>query len=277
MTISVQTAFLADVARPHEAAASFAAAPVPARRGVHAGAAVSLALHGAALAALWAFQAHAPLPPARERAIELTITQPAPVRTLVAPPPVQAPAPREQASEPMKRAAPPPVRRSEPARPAATHAAEPAARPVPIASARAAPAASPVVQPAPAAVQAAPIAPASSAASAPAAAPPKPQVVGMPGIPSDYVSKVLERIDRHAADSYPRAARLRREEGRVGYRLTLDPDGRLLRVDIVPSGNDDLDSAARDAIRAAAPFPKPPDLGASAYQLAGAIVYQLTD
>lgn len=282
MTISVQTAFFPDIARPQDEAASFA--PIPARRGAHAGTAVSVALHGAALAALWAFHAHAPQPPARERAIELTIAQPAPARTLVAPQPAPAPvhASREPASEPVKRAAPPPVRRSEPARPAAPRSAEPAARPAPPANA---PAATAAATPAAAAAQPAPAAqatsalppPAPSAASTPAASRPSPAVVGMSGIPSDYAAKVLERIDRYAVDSYPRAARLRRDEGRVGYRLTLDPDGRVQHVEIVSSGNGELDAAAREAIRAAAPFPKPPDLGASAYRLAGAIVYQLTD
>ncbi|WP_323120207.1 TonB family protein [Burkholderia alba] len=180
------------------------------------------------------------------------------MRTLVAPPAVAAPsAPRPPAEAP-RRIAPAAARAPAPVTTSAQAAPAPAAPAPPADTAPAAPAA-----------QAAP--------SAPAEARPAPRTVGMAAIPSDYVTKVFDRINRYAADSYPRAARLRREEGRIAYRLTLDPDGRVQRVDITSSGNDDLDAAARDAIRAAAPFPKPPDLGASAYQLAGTIVYQLTD
>ncbi len=233
-----------------------------------AGTAISIALHGAALGALWFASTQPSPPPLRERTIELTFAPPEPVRptvALAAPSPVAQPQAR-RASTP---AAAPPRRVG--AAPAQAAVVAPAtASPTPVAPSSAAPigAAANAATPADA--------PAASAAAT-AAARSVPHTVGMAGIPSDYVTKVFERINRYAADSYPRAARLRREEGRVAYRLTLDAEGRVQRVDITPSGNDDLDAAAREAIKSAAPFPKPPDLGASAYQLAGAIVYQLTD
>ena len=227
-----------------------------------AGTAISIALHGAALGALW-FASTQPSPPPRERTIALTFAPPEPARPPVA---LAAPSPIAQPQARRAPTAAPPRRVS--AMPARAAAVAPAtSSPASVGPAVAAPAG-------PTANAETPTAPA--AAAAPAARP-APRMVVTAGISSDYVTKVFERINRYAADSYPRAARLRREEGRVAYRLTLDADGRVQRVDITPSGNDDLDAAAREAIRAAAPFPKPPDLGASAYQLAGAIVYQLTD
>jgi protein TonB len=99
------------------------------------------------------------------------------------------------------------------------------------------------------------------------------RVVTNDGIPSEYVNEVFARINRNTA--YPKAARLRQQEGRVGYRLTLSPQGELLKFEIDSSGIDSLDEAARSAIHAAAPFPKLPDLGGTVYRLSGAIVFKL--
>lgn len=240
----------------------------PVRRGRSAGAVASLALHGAVLALVWAIWSRPPAPPPRERTIELTIAPR--VQPLAVPQPPAAPKPvpappqtHTERSAPARRVLTPAPARSHtvaPPTPVSPHMSS-------VTAVDAAPAA-PTVQPA--ATEPTPT-PASVPAPAPA------HMVGMSGIPTDYVAKVYERINRYASDGYPRSARLRREEGRIAYRLTLDAEGRIVHVDITPSGSDDLDAAARDAIRGAAPFPKPPDLGASTYQLAGAIVYQLTD
>ncbi|WP_175038455.1 TonB family protein, partial [Burkholderia stagnalis] len=131
-----------------------------------------------------------------------------------------------------------------------------------------APSAEPAPSAAPAAQADAPARPAAPSTPAPA------RVIGQEGIPSDYVRQVFERINRSAIDRYPRLARLKHLDGRVGYRLVLAPDGTLVRCDIQTSGEDTLDAAALDAIRAAAPFPKLPDLGGSSYVLKGAILYQ---
>lgn len=106
---------------------------------------------------------------------------------------------------------------------------------------------------------------------APVAAGPK--QISTEGIPSDYVNQVYARINRNA--DYPREAKMRRQQGKVGYRLTLNPDGSLVSFDIQSSGVDSLDEAARDAIRRAAPFPRLPDLGGSSYLLAGNIVFKI--
>jgi protein TonB len=99
-------------------------------------------------------------------------------------------------------------------------------------------------------------------------------VIATEGIPTDYVNQVYTRINRNA--DYPREAKLRRQQGKVGYTLTLDAQGALVKFDIQSSGNDSLDEAAREAIKRAAPFPKLPDLGGSTYQLVGNIVFKLT-
>ena len=99
----------------------------------------------------------------------------------------------------------------------------------------------------------------------------------MEGIPTDYVSQVYARINASAAGNYPRAAKMRHLEGRIVYKLTLSPEGKLLKLDLQTSGESVLDDAAEAAIRAAAPFPHLPDLGGSTYQLTGAIVYKLDD
>ena len=96
----------------------------------------------------------------------------------------------------------------------------------------------------------------------------------MAQIPADYVNQVFTQINK--STSYPEAAKRRRQEGRVAYQLTLGPAGQLVRFEIVSSGTPALDDAAREAIKAAAPFPRLPDLGGSAYLLSGAIVFRIS-
>jgi protein TonB len=240
------------------------------RRHARTGTAVSVVLHGALFAALYLVWSHAPEPPPRARTIELTLTRPEATQPLVVPQPAQPVTPPQQlkAQPRVRPASPQPQHAS-----SVTHAA-----PVitPATHAAPAPSAAPAISNAPSVAQ--PVAaPSAPVAATETAAPSKPRVVDTNGIPSDYVAKVFERINRYAADSYPRAARLRHEEGRIAYKLTLDAEGHVVHLDITSSGSDLLDDAAREAIKSAAPFPKPPDLGASAYRLAGAIVYQLTD
>lgn len=243
------------------------------RRHAPAGAAVSLALHGALFAALYLVWSHAPEPPPRARTIELTLTRPE------APLPLVTPQPAQPVTPPQQLKPTPPLQRVRPTSPQPQHASPVAhAAPVITPDTHALPtsSAAPAISNAPSAAQ--PIAaPSVPVAATETPAPSTPRVIDTNGIPSDYVAKVFERINRYAADSYPRAARLRHEEGRIAYRLTLDAEGHVVHLDVTSSGSDLLDDAAREAIRSAAPFPKPPDLGASAYRLAGTIVYQLTD
>lgn len=220
------------------------------------GALVSIALHVAAAVAL---SGHRDEPKPVDRAIELVLAPPEPPKPLVPPPP------------PPKA---PPVQ-LQPPKPAPVHRAAPVARrlTVPTTAEKAEVAAPPV--------DATPAKPTTEAAAPPAppapAAPAAPRNIGMEGIPTDYVNQVYAKINGSAAGHYPRAAKMRHLEGRIGYRLTLSPEGKLLKLDLQSSGESVLDEAAEQAIRAAAPFPHLPDLGGSSYQLSGAIVYKFGD
>lgn len=109
--------------------------------------------------------------------------------------------------------------------------------------------------------------------SAPAATTPPPPKA----IPTDYAAKIFERVSNAAANSYPRAAMLKSQEGSVSYHVTLASDGTLKDFSVEPSGNSSFDKAAGEAIQKSSPFPTPPDLGASSYKLSGIITYRLTE
>jgi protein TonB len=223
------------------------------RRGLLA----SVALHATALATLAAWSAYEPRSASPEKAIALILERPVPQPLKIVPPKIERPAPPQprKHAEPVRssaaRATPQPIRSAQPQPQTAA------------APAQAAQIAAPPTQPA------APQAPVAAPPS-----PPAPRVISQEGIPSDYVNRVFERINSSAAEHYPRIARFKHLAGRVGYRLTLAPDGTLLHCELRSSGDDTLDTAANDAIRAAAPFPRLPELGGSSYVLQGAIVYQ---
>ncbi|MBU1343938.1 MAG: energy transducer TonB [Proteobacteria bacterium] len=64
----------------------------------------------------------------------------------------------------------------------------------------------------------------------------------------------------HSFKEYPESAKSRHIEGRVKVAFVLLKDGTLLDIKIVKSSrHKNLDEAAIEAIKRAAPFPKPPD------------------
>lgn len=215
------------------------------------GAVVSIVLHGVAAVAIWNFSStviKAPPPPLVVQLIhlpppkEITLPKPEPLqqKTLAPPLPVVQPVPVPKIVPVPQETFTPPA-------------------PVPVAA---------VTTPAP--VVPAPVAPpAPPAPVAPAA----PRQISTDGIPTDYVNQVYARIN--SSTDYPREAKMRRQQGKVGYRLTLSPQGALLSFDIDSCGIPALDEAAREAIRRAAPFPKLPDLGGASYLLAGNIVFRI--
>jgi len=72
-----------------------------------------------------------------------------------------------------------------------------------------------------------------------------------------YLEMVRLKIERHK--KYPGAARVRSIEGRVTIRFVITPDGGVRAVQLAKtSRHSALDKAALRAVRAAAPFPKPP-------------------
>lgn len=220
------------------------------------GAVATVLIHGVALLAIVSWSTGVVKPPATPPVIELIRILPEPKPELTPPKP-----------EPVKDKV-------------ELTAAKPVAQPQPQPKTVDAPAAQAETYTPPAPVQAAPPGPVTPAQPAPAqAAPPAPPAQATPkqisteGIPTDYVNQVYARINRNA--DYPREAKMRRQQGKVGYRLTLNPDGTLVTFDIQSSGVEALDEAAKDAIRRAAPFPRLPDLGGSSYLLAGNIVFKI--
>jgi len=220
------------------------------------GTAASVALHGAALLAIWALSSGVVKVPAVPPVVELIRLQPEPK------PELTPPKPQPVADKPLALAPPKPVTQA-----------------VPVLKTVAASAAQAETYTPPATpVQAAPIGPVTPTTPAPAQ-PPAPPVIAAPkqiateGIPTDYVNQVYARINSNT--DYPRVAKMRQQQGRVGYKLTLNPQGALISFDIQSSGVEALDEAARDAIRRAAPFPRLPDLGGSSYLLAGNIVFKI--
>lgn len=218
---------------------------------------ISGLLHGGVALLAWNLAGSHPAPKAVATVVELIRV--APPKAIVPPPP-----PPEPQAKPVSLAPP---------RPVAAAVPQPRTVEAPAASAETYTA---PTTPAPAT----PIGPVTPVAPAPAPAPaaakpapPASKVVSTEGIPTDYVNQVYARINRNT--DYPQAAKQRRQQGRVGYVLTLDPQGALLKVEIQPSGVEALDEAARQAIERAAPFPKLPDLGGSTYLLAGNIVFKL--
>ncbi len=214
---------------------------------------LSLILHGLLLLALWQLSRHAPPLAPAAKTIELVLQQ------LQAPPAAEPPHPAV-VSKPVAMAAarPAPLRPVLPPQHTVAAAPEQAELAAP---------AKPELTPAPVP------APATDPVVAKPAAPTAARTIAMEGIPSDYVNQVYSRINRQV--SYPRGARLRGEQGRVGYRLTLSTQGELLKLDLQSSGSDELDRAAAKAIKAAAPFGKLPDLGGGSYLLAGSILFSL--
>lgn len=75
--------------------------------------------------------------------------------------------------------------------------------------------------------------------------------------PRDYLEMLNLRI--HRVKEYPESARSRHIQGRVMVKFVLLADGSLKDVQVVKSSrHKNLDEAAVNAVKKAAPFPKPP-------------------
>lgn len=217
----------------------------------------SLGLHATAALLLWNLATDGPPAPPPARTIELTL------ETVKLPPPPPPPPPKKIEPPPEQpvlkpRVAPPPLMPAPSPRTVDAPAAEAeTVTPVPAPP-------QPVVPPPPPAPPPPP----------PAPEPPATKVVQMSQIPSDYTALVFAAINRNA--SYPSAARMRRQEARIPYKLTIDASGKLVKYEIEASGIESLDSAARSAIKAGSPFPPAPNLGGDLYLLSGAIVFRIS-
>lgn len=91
-----------------------------------------------------------------------------------------------------------------------------------------------------------------------------------------YLEMVRFKIERHK--KYPQIARMKNIEGRVTIRFVITPEGGVRGVIVTQrSGNKSLDQAALNAVKDAAPFPKPPiHLFKGAVPLELTIVFELT-
>ncbi|MFW8600976.1 energy transducer TonB [Desulfobacterota bacterium M19] len=77
-------------------------------------------------------------------------------------------------------------------------------------------------------------------------------------IRQEYLRLVRTRIERHK--KYPGRARIRWLQGEVTIRLCLTPAGKTQNLAVSKSsGREILDQAALQAVRDAAPFPRPPE------------------
>ena len=77
------------------------------------------------------------------------------------------------------------------------------------------------------------------------------------GASLDYASRLRAWLEAHK--TYPKRARMRREEGVVHVRFAVDRDGRLLRGDVVSSsGFASLDAEAMAMLDRSNPFPGAP-------------------
>lgn len=98
---------------------------------------------------------------------------------------------------------------------------------------------------------------------------------GDPGARQDYLSSLQAWLERHK--TYPRAAKLRRQEGTVLLRFSIDRQGRVLNHAIVrSSGHDALDEQVETLIRRASPMPAmPPTVPGDTLQVTVPIVFAL--
>ncbi|WP_374453087.1 energy transducer TonB [Phenylobacterium sp.] len=134
------------------------------------------------------------------------------------------------------------------------------------------------VQPAPPQPREAPAAPSTAAAAAPSPAPVQAAASGPPapaavaqrqgtrdgldidarnGAGADYASRLRAWLEAHK--TYPKRARMRREEGVVHVHFAVDRQGRLLGGDVVrSSGYASLDAEAMAMLDRSNPFPGAP-------------------
>ncbi len=220
--------------------------PVPGQP-LSLGMGISLGLHMglATMAACWSFAPMAP--PDRPEIIQN-------VKLVELPPPKPIPPPPRVEQPP-----PPPPPQPQPRMPSRVHDRPPSTtKPSPVFSA---------AQEKPAAASGPSVTAMGEAigASVPPAAPAGggPLPLGKEEVPppavdlGPYMHVVWQRIERQKR--YPSLARSRQVEGDVTLRFLLSPQGRIAALKVLrSSGADELDQAALQAVKTAAPFPPPP-------------------
>ncbi len=87
----------------------------------------------------------------------------------------------------------------------------------------------------------------------------------------DFEAAVKHAILLHKVQ--PVLAWDRRNTCVVNYTASVAPDGSLAGLSIDPCAIPEINEAARTAIRSAAPFPPPPDLGGRRYDVHGTLIF----
>jgi protein TonB len=95
---------------------------------------------------------------------------------------------------------------------------------------------------------------------------------GSRGSLADFEAAVKRAVLSHKRQ--PRLAWDRRDTCVVNYAVTVSRSGGLAGLSIDPCGVPEINAAAQDAIRAAAPFPLPPDLGGRTTTVHGTLIFQ---
>ena len=94
-----------------------------------------------------------------------------------------------------------------------------------------------------------------------------------PALADDATYSEAVRVQIAKNVTYPRMAKMREQEGTVGYQVKIDGSGGVADAAVeTPSGVTSLDSATVDAIKASAPFPAPPGGSATVH---GNVSYKL--
>ena len=91
--------------------------------------------------------------------------------------------------------------------------------------------------------------------------------------PPDYAEIVKAKII--AAKVYPQDAQQKQQQCKVAYQVNIDKRGNIASYEIEPCPVDSLNTATRNAILKAAPFPPPPDFTGSFFELYGSLIFRL--
>ena len=91
--------------------------------------------------------------------------------------------------------------------------------------------------------------------------------------PSDYEDKVKARVI--AAKVYPQMALLQKRQCAVQYTVTVDKQGNMVSYKIDPCPDEELNTAARNAVINGGPYPPPPAYAGDTYEISGTLIFRI--
>ena len=92
-------------------------------------------------------------------------------------------------------------------------------------------------------------------------------------VPSDYEDRVKARIV--AAKVYPQMALLQKRQCAVQYTVTVDKQGSVVSYRIDPCADEELNTAARNAVINGGPYPPPPAYAGDTYEISGTLIFRI--